>query len=50
MDMDYIKAQIAELTNQEQMAFANWQRLQGAKIFAQQVLAKMEADAAPVTP
>lgn len=44
MDKDYIKQQIQEITTQEQIAFANWQRLQGARAFAQGVLAELEKD------
>jgi len=44
MDKDYIKNQIQEITTQEQIAFANWQRLQGAKAFAQSMLAELEKE------
>ena len=45
IDVDFLKAQIQEMNNQEQIHFANWQRVQGAKAAYTQMLAEMEKDA-----
>jgi len=42
LDVDFIEAQIQEMTDQEQIHFANWQRVQGAKLAYQQMLAQLE--------
>lgn len=46
MDRAFIEKRIKELTSDEQVAFANWQRVQGAKAVLQELLAVMDKEAA----
>lgn len=44
MNKEFILSQIKEMEKQEQIHFANWQRVQGAKIAYQQMLEHMEKE------
>ena len=44
MDRAFIEKRIEELTRDEQVHFANWQRVQGAKAVLQELLAVMEKE------
>ena len=45
MDRAFIEKRIQELTRDEQVHFANWQRVQGAKAVLQELLAVMDKEA-----